>query len=332
MTAAELIPLIRARGDAAAELRARADAVRRETVGDAVHIRGIVEFSNFCRCDCDYCGLRVDNDSLVRYRLSPEELLEATHAVADLGFGTVVLQSGEDLWWTAERMADLVRAIKAQTGLAITLSLGEREDWEYALWREAGADRYLLRHETADPILYARLHPGCSFEHRLSCLETLRGLGYQVGAGSIVGLPGQTDEALAEDILFMQHHQFHMGSVGPLIPHPATPLADMPVGDTETVLNMMALLRIVIPDIMMPATTSLETALPDGRLLGLQAGANVIMPNLTPRAVARDYEIYPGKRAPHIEIEEEIARVRALVERAGRHFATGPGHSPRAAT
>ncbi|MBP8952701.1 MAG: [FeFe] hydrogenase H-cluster radical SAM maturase HydE [Armatimonadetes bacterium] len=330
LTPADLVPLIRARGEQAEALRDRADHLRRRTVGDSIHLRGIIEFSSYCRCNCEYCGLRADNPSAVRYRLTPDEVLEACEVVSSFGFGTVVLQSGEDPWWTAERLADVIVRIKRDTGLAITLSVGERDEEDYRVWREAGADRYLLRHETADPELYARLHPGASFEARVQCMHVLRGLGYQVGAGSIVGLPGQTWEALGLDLLFMRDMQFHMGSVGPLVPHPGTPLRDEPVGDTQTVLNMMALLRLMIPDIMLPSTTSLETALEGGRLWGLRCGANVIMPNLTPRSVAAKYEIYPGKKAPWITLEDEVGRAMALIRKAGRVAGTGPGHSPRA--
>jgi len=330
MTRDEITALIGARGAEAEELRREADEIRRRGVGDVVHVRGIIEFSNYCRCHCAYCGLRHDNAGLERYRLEPPEIVDTAGFIASLGFGTVVLQSGEDMWWTAQRLAGVISDIKAATGMAVTLSVGERDAADYRLWRDAGADRYLLRHETADPELYARMHPQASLENRVRCLENLMELGYQVGTGCIVGLPGQSAESLAEDLLFMQRLNIHMGGPGPLIPHPDTPLGSEPAGAVETVLNMMALVRLLIPDIMMPATTSLETALEGGRMAGLQSGANVIMPNLTPRSVAAKYEIYPGKKAPSIDVRTEVQRVRDLIDAAERTMGTGPGHSPRA--
>lgn len=331
MTVRELAQLIVARGQQAEDLRAEADSVRRKTLGDDVHLRGIIEFSNHCRCNCRYCGIRRDNGNLTRYRMDPSEIVEAAELVARFGLGTVVLQSGEDLWWTADRLADVIERIKARTGLAVALSVGEREEWEYRLWRQAGADRYLLRHETSDPELYARLHPGASLDNRLRCLDTLAELGYQVGAGCIIGLPGQTPESLARDLLLLERGRVHMAGMGPLVPHPHTPLAAMPAGPVDVTLNMLALTRLLIPDVMLPATTALETVGQDGRLAGLRAGANVIMPNLTPRSYARLYEIYPGKKAPTIEIAQEVDRALQVIQAAGRGVGTGPGHSPRAA-
>ncbi|MCX7598639.1 MAG: [FeFe] hydrogenase H-cluster radical SAM maturase HydE, partial [Armatimonadetes bacterium] len=311
------------------ELRGEADSVRRRTVGDEVHLRGIIEFSNYCRCHCMYCGLRAENQALRRYRMRAEEIVQAAEEAERLGLGTVVLQSGEDLAWTAEGLAEVVAQIKSRTSLAVTLSVGERETWEYRLWREAGADRYLLKHETSDPALYARLHPGASFENRLRCLETLFELGYQVGSGCIVGLPGQTPRSLAQDLLLLQRLGVHMAGIGPLIPHPQTPLAAMPVGPAEITLNMLALTRLLIPDVMLAATTALETAMPGGRLAGLRAGANVIMPNITPRQYASFYEIYPGRTGARLAEADEVGKALQVIAAAGRKPAHGPGHSPR---
>lgn len=331
MTRAELAQLVAAEGERAEQLRAEADALRARTVGDEVHLRGIIEFSSHCACHCEYCGLRADNAALPRYRMSAEEIVTAAEEAARLGLGTVVLQSGEDAWFTAERLAEIIAQIKSRAPLAVTLSVGEREAWEYALWRDSGADRYLLKHETADADMYRRLHPGASLERRLRCLETLAELGYQVGSGCIVGLPGQCAENLADDLLLLSRLNVHMLGIGLLIPHPQTPLGDMPLGSAEVNLNMIALARLLIPDVMAAATTALETAMPGGRLAALRAGANVIMPNVTPRKYASFYEIYPGKRAPRISIPEEIARARAVIRDAGRVPGTGPGHSPRSA-
>lgn len=329
MTDAELRELILAEGEAAEELYAEADRVRREYVGEEVHLRGIIEFSSFCRCRCLYCGLRADNTGLRRFRMMPADILEGCREVADLGFGTVVLQSGEDEWWTAERLADLIADIKSITPLAVTLSVGERDESDYRLWRMAGADRYLIKHETANAELYARLHPGTTLEKRLHCQDLLFQLGYQVGSGCIIGLPGQTPEILVEDLRLIESRQYHMCGIGPLIPHPDTPLGDCPVGSVRTTLNMMALMRLLVPDLMMPATTALETAEPGLRLRALQSGANVLMPNLTPRKFASFYDIYPGKKAPQLTLAEEVRRTKAIAAEAGRPIATGPGHSPR---
>jgi biotin synthase len=329
MTDRELRQLVIATGPAAAELHAAADRVRCETVGEAVHLRGIIEFSSYCRCHCEYCGLRADNAGAARLRLSPERTVAACEEIATLGFGTVVLQSGEDDWWTAPRVAALVAEIKAQTALAVTLSLGERPEADYRLWREAGADRYLLKHETANRELYQRLHPGSSYDQRLACHDALFALGYQVGSGCIVGLPGQTPEMLVEDLRLIEARRYHMCGVGPLIPHPGTPLGALPVGSVAVSLNMVALTRLLVPDVMLPATTALETAAAGARLQALQAGANVLMPNLTPREFAGSYEIYPGKQAPHLTLRQEIERTRQVVAAAGRPVGLGPGHSPR---
>lgn len=330
MTLQELAQLIIATGRQAEDLRAEADRVRWETVGDDVHLRGLIEFSNHCRCNCLYCGLRRENNSLARYRMAPKEIVDAAEQAVALGFGTVVLQSGEDLWYTGERLAGIISEIKSRTGAAVALSVGEREDWEYRLWREAGADRYLLRHETSDPELYACLHPGASLRNRIRCLEVLGELGYEVGSGPLIGLPAQTPEILAQDLLLLKRLNVHMAGMGPFIPSPSTPLASALGGSPEITLNMLALTRILIPDIMLPATTALETSAQHGCLAGLRAGANVIMPNLTPRRYACLYELYPGKKAPTIGIAEEVERVRGVVAAADRLVATGPGSSPRA--
>jgi biotin synthase len=329
MTVDELVDYITASGQQADDLRAWGNRVRRDNVGEFVHFRGIVEFSNVCRCHCHYCGLRTENDSLSRYRLTPEEIVEAAEMGEQMGLRTVVLQSGEDEWWTAQQVADLIVAIKSRTRMAVTLSIGERPAWEYRLWRQAGADRYLLKHETADPDLYAALHPGDTLEQRIRCLETLREIGFQIGSGCIVGLPDQTPEVLARDLLLMQRLQVHMAGIGPLVPHPDTPLRGMEIGSAQTALNMMALLRILVPDVMMAATTALETIMEGGRLAALRAGGNVIMPNITPRQCASFYEIYPGKRAPQITVQAEVERAKQVVLAAARPIADDPGHSPR---
>lgn len=310
-----------------ARLLAAADETRRRAVGDGVHLRGLIEFSNHCRADCLYCGLRRSNGRLVRYRLSPEEIAAVIGRAAELGYGTVVLQSGEDPWYDADTIARLIRLAK-ERGLAVTLSLGERDPEELAHWRRQGADRYLLRHETANPVLHARLRPGRTLEGRVRLLMTLRELGYQVGAGFMVGLPGQSGADLVADLRLLQRLKVEMAGVGPFIPHPDTPLAHAGAGGILQTLKMVALARLLLPQAMLPAVTALGALEPMGRERALQAGANVIMPNLTPTAVRPHYQIYPGK----ICLGETAEECRACVERRirglGRTVARGPGHAP----
>jgi biotin synthase len=283
-------------GDEKAEILSFADAVRRARVGDTVLLRGLVEFSSYCSNTCLYCGLNRSNRTIERYRLSFEEILAAAAAIAARGIGTIVLQSGED-GSQAGFIARVVSEIKDRYSLAVTLSVGERSRADYGLWREAGADRYLLRIESSDPALYEALHVGRRFETRLRCLVDLRELGYQVGSGVMVGLPGQTTRTLAGDIRFFREMDFDMVGIGPFIPHPDTPLRDAAPGVVDTTLLMIALTRIVTGNAHLPATTALGSmGGRDYRIEGLKAGANVIMPNFTPTERKRLYEIYPGKR------------------------------------
>jgi len=280
-----------------AALFAFADAVRRRFVGDGVLLRGLIEFSNVCRNTCRYCGLNRGNDRLRRYRLSAEQILAAAGQVQAAGIKTVVLQSGEEDHLDAEWLRDLVAQIQRSLGVAVTLSVGERSRREYRMWKEAGADRYLLKIETSDPDLYGQLHPGMSLENRQRCLHDLAELGYQTGSGDLVGLRGQTLAHLAGDIRFFKQSDFDMISVSPFIPHPQTPLGGEPAGDLGLTLKMTALARIVGRDAHIPATTALGSLHGnDERPRALAAGANVLMPNFTPAPYRRDYETYPGKR------------------------------------
>lgn len=312
-----------------ATLFAAADRVRAEHVGDGVHLRGLVEFSSYCGRTCQYCGLRAADTDLQRYRMQPDEIVAAGLRAAELGYGTVVLQSGEDAWYRAEIVADIIRRIKSQADMAVTLCLGERPREDYALWREAGADRYLVRIETSNRELYARLHPGMSFDNRLACLRHLRELGYQVGSGVLVGLPGQTLEMLAGDLLFLRDLPADMVGIGPFIPHPGTPLAGAEGGRVPTVLRMVALTRLLLPDSHIVATTALGTVDPQGREKALQAGANVLMPNVTPREFRALYEIYPDKICTDEEPEHCRGCIAARVRGLGRTVASGRGDSPR---
>jgi len=286
-----------------------ADEVRRSHVGDEVHLRGLIEFSNFCVRRCGYCGIRADNRAISRYRMTEAEVLECAHEAVRYGYGTVVLQSGEDWGVKAEWMANLIRRIKDETSLAVTLSLGERNAEELALWRRAGADRYLLRFETSNRALYDRIHPprpGVPSD-RIALLGTLRELGYEVGSGVMIGIPGQTYDDLADDIELFRTLDLDMIGVGPYLPHPDTPLGQSgeklraPEGqqapNTELMTyKVLALTRIVCPYTNIPSTTALATLnLRNGREHGLLRGANVIMPNITPPAYRTKYEIYPAK-------------------------------------
>lgn len=305
-------------------LETAANSARREYVGDAVHLRGIVEFSNFCRQNCLYCGLRRDNRDVVRYRMDEDAVLAAVHGIRDKGIGTVVLQSGEDPAYTRGDLCRIVGRIKDETGLIVTLSVGERPREDYRAFREAGADRYLLKHETASPDLYRRLRPGCTLEDRLRCLKELRDLGYEVGTGNMVGLPGQTPEILAEDLLLMRSLDTDMMGIGPFIPHPGTPLADEPGGNLAGTLRVLALARLLTRNTNIPATTALGTLHPEGRIRALRAGANVVMPDFTPESLRARYDIYPGKAAvPDGDVL--LARLREDLILLGRQIGKGPG-------
>jgi biotin synthase len=276
------------------ELYRRADDVRREAVGDAVHLRGLIEFSNICRNDCLYCGIRRGNRQVQRYRMTDEELVETAKRAAALGFQTIVLQSGEDMHFDQARMCHIIEQIK-RLDVALTLSVGERDYEDYKAFRDAGADRYLMRIETTDRDLYNRLNPGMSWERRHECLLMIRDLGYELGSGIMVGLPGQTVESIADDLLYLKDIGIDMAGIGPFIPHPETPLAGEAGGTLEQALRTMAIMRILMPDINIPATTAMESLHPQGRIMALQAGANVVMPNVTEGEYRRLYELYPGK-------------------------------------
>lgn len=304
-----------------------ADQVRLLTVGNEVQLRGLLEFSSFCRNNCLYCGLRRDNRKLARYRLKAPEIIAAAETGARLGYKTVVLQSGEDPAYTGEALAEIIREIKS-LGLVVTLSLGEREPWEYELWRKAGAERYLMRHETADPVLYGRLHPaGRTLQKRVSLLKILKDLDYQVGAGFMVGLPGQTPETLLADLELARDLEAEMVGIGPFIPHPDTPLAGTLGGTVTQTCLMVALVRLMLPWALIPATTALGTIDPLGREAALQAGANVVMPNLTPRAYRKDYQIYPNKICTGEEASECRGCIARRITAIGRRVSDGPGHN-----
>ncbi|MBO4674752.1 MAG: [FeFe] hydrogenase H-cluster radical SAM maturase HydE [Elusimicrobiaceae bacterium] len=323
LTQTEIVTLLKSTQTSA--LFAAANQTRQKYVGDGVYLRGLIEFSNYCKNDCLYCGIRKSNMRAQRYRLSKEQIVEMARKAVDYGYKTVVLQSGEDGFFAVDVMSDIIGQIK-KLGLVITLSIGEKTREEYAAYKKAGADRYLLRIETTDKALYEKLDPGMSFENRMRCLQNLKELGYEVGSGSLVGLPGQTLESLAEDLLFFQRFPIDMAGIGPFIPHPDTPLfAETTDGHFDLSLKMMAIMRLLLPDINIPATTAMETLHPQGRLLALQCGANVVMPNITEGIYRKKYELYPGK----ICTSDTPAKCRACIEEKiqsiGRHVSTGKG-------
>jgi biotin synthase len=273
-----------------------ADTVRKEFCGEGILLRGIIEFSNFCGKECFYCGLNKNNRKLKRYRLSRQELLASVAYLASCNIKTVVLQSGEDPALDARWLSDIIRQIKSEFNLTVTLCVGERALDDYKLWKESGADRYLLKMETADETLYASMHPQMSFLQRLNCLDVLRELGYQVGSGNIVGLPGQTLKTIARDIIFFKQGNFDMIGIGPFIPHQDTPFAGQQKGRALLTLKVLALTRMVTRNTHLPATTALGSLDKDYRREGLKCGANVLMPNFTPLPYRKFYEIYPQKK------------------------------------
>lgn len=280
--------------------------------GNKIFIRGIVEFSNVCKNDCLYCGIRASNKDLQRYRLTEDEIISCCDEGYGLGFRTFVLQSGEDKSYSTEELCSIVRRIKKDhPDCAVTLSLGEMDHEDYKALREAGADRYLLRHETANKEHYEKLHPAnMSWEHRMNCLRQLKELGFQTGAGIMVGSPYQTAECIAEDMLFFESFKPEMIGIGPFLPHKDTPFRDEPKGSYELTLFLLSLCRILLPRVLLPATTALGTIHPLGREAGVKAGANVIMPNLSPTAVRKKYMLYDNK----ICTGDESAQCRGCLE------------------
>jgi biotin synthase len=336
------------RPEALDRLFAAADAVRARTVGDAVHLRGLIELSNACTRACAYCGISVHNRAIQRYRMGREEVLDCARRAQALGYGTVVMQGGEDPLLTQAYIADLIRSIKAETGLAVTLSLGERHDDDLRVWRAAGADRYLLRFETSDLDLYRRIHPPAHGHPeptggevpRLAILRHLQHLGYQAGSGVMVGIPGQTWDILIRDLRTFQTLDLDMIGIGPWIPHPITPLASdieaaadptQQVPNTvEMAIKMVALTRLLVPDANIPATTAVATLdQKTGRENALKAGANIVMPNLTPPQYRELYEIYPNKACVNETAEQCHSCLSARIHSVGRCIGEGPGEAPK---
>ena len=283
--------------EAAESLREKAVKIRKKIYGNTVYVRGLIEISNICKNDCLYCGIRKSNARCDRYRLTKEQIMECADEGYELGFRTFVLQGGEDAYFTDEVLCDIIKSIKeSHPGCAVTLSMGERSYESYKKLYDAGADRYLLRHETADKEHYNRLHPKeMSYDNRMECLKTLRQIGYQVGCGFMVGSPYQTNKSLAKDLKFIEEFKPDMCGIGPFVPHKDTPFADKTQGTVELTCYLLSIIRLIYPPVLLPATTALGTIHPLGREMGIEAGANVVMPNLSPVSVRKKYELYDNK-------------------------------------
>lgn len=324
--------LIENRNSEIAEILAKeADQVRRAIYGNSIYIRGLIEISNICKNDCYYCGIRKSNKTCQRYRLTPSEILVCCRAGYELGFRTFVMQGGEDGYFTDEVMCSIICQIKEEfPDCAVTLSLGERSFESYKKLKEAGADRYLLRHETADKGHYEKLHPGSmSFDERMECLKNLKALGYQVGCGIMVGSPGQTAQHLAKDLKFIEKFRPEMCGIGPFLPHRDTPMKDEPAGSVELTTYLLSIIRLIVPDILLPATTALGTAEQGGREKGILCGANVVMPNLSPTQVRSKYELYNDKLHTGMESAEHKEDLRKIFSKIGYEIVTDRGDVKR---
>lgn len=321
LTKSEIVSLL---NNDSEELFTAADRVRKKYVGDEVHLRGLIEFSNYCKQNCLYCGFRRDNKKATRYRLTEEQIINFAKDASELGYKTVVLQSGEDPYFTIDKMKHIISEIK-KFDLAITLSIGEKTFEEYAAYKQAGANRFLIRIETTDKNLYSKLDPEMDWQNRLRCLQDLRRLNYEVGTGCLVGIPEQTLESLADDILFFKEIGADMIGIGPFIPNENTPLKDKKGGSFELALKVMAITRLLLPDINIPATTAMETLNPNGRIIALKSGANVVMPNVTQGEYRKFYEIYPGKICVNDTPDKCRGCISGKIQSIGRTISEGYG-------
>lgn len=314
-----------------AELFKKADAIRRERYGTDVYIRGLIEFTNYCKNNCYYCGIRAGNTKAVRYRLTKEDILSCCEEGYNLGFRTFVLQGGEDPFFTDEKVCNIVYSIREKyPDCAITLSIGEKSKESYKAYFSAGANRYLLRHETATNEHYNKLHPHVmSLETRKECLYNLKDIGYQVGSGFMVGSPFQTTENLVADLRFLEDLSPDMVGIGPYITHKETPFSDKPSGTLQLTLRMLAILRIMFPHALLPATTALGSIHPEGREMGLRAGANVVMPNLSPMENRKKYAIYENKIATGLEAAQNVKELKESFAKIGYKIVTARGDVKR---
>lgn len=301
--------------------------LRKQIYGDMIFIRGLIEISNFCKNDCLYCGIRRSNQDCNRYRLNKELILSCCHEGYALGFRTFVLQGGEDSYYSDETLCDIIRSIKTNfPDCAVTLSLGERSFQSYESLFNAGADRYLLRHETADKEHYNKLHPAqMSFENRMNCLDNLKKIGFQTGCGFMVGSPFQTVETLAKDLKFIESFKPHMCGIGPFIPHHATPFRDEAAGSMELTLYLLSLVRLILPKVLLPSTTALGTIDQTGREKGILAGANVVMPNLSPISSRKKYELYDNKICTDEESAQSLAKLKLHMKSIGYEIVVARG-------
>lgn len=325
------LKLLSSEGQALTNLYREADAVRRENMGDDIFIRGIVEFSNICINNCLYCGIRASNKNVQRYSMTVEEIMETALSMEQSNLSTIVLQSGEVPRIRDDEIGKIIRMIRKETSLAVTISVGNRTREIYRYWRDCGMDRYFLRFETSDSELFSRLHPGSTLEERLTCLNDLHDLGIQTGSGFMIGLPGETFDILAGNILLCREFDLDMIGIGPYIPHPDTPLSgsvNAYKDDPDIFFKALSVLRIFNPESHIPATTAFDAVFPgEGRTLALQRGANIFMPNTTPVRYRKEYLLYPGKpgvdEEPDQCLDSAIARITSL----GRSIGKGPGHS-----
>lgn len=305
----------------------RADEIRKKYVGDGIHLRAIIEFSNYCRRGCIYCGINKNCRTITRYRIPPHEIIQIAADAVAKGYRTIVLQSGEDPNYTIEDYKTIISGIKSRGDVAITLACGEKTEEEYRIFFNAGAERYLLKHETSDRDLYHRLNPGMSYDNRIDCLKVLKKIGFQAGSGIMIGLPGQTYESIAEDILLFKELDIDMIGCGPFIAHPSTGLKENEMDREDITYRVLALNRIVTRSAHLPATTALSTINEtDARKLALSRGANVIMPNETPQKYRQYYEIYPNKKRIEISNSDFRRDLHELAASLGRFISDSHGH------
>lgn len=323
----EIEELLKAKGQELAYIFEAADKINKKYNGNTVHLRGIIEFSNYCRGRCAYCGLNAENKELRRYRMEPEEIIQTAKEAYEAGYKTIVLQSGEDLWYTREKISYIIKGIKAIGDVAITLSVGERDYEDYKQWKEDGADRFLLKHETINPKLYKRLHPHSSLKNRILCLQQLKQLGYQTGSGFMIGLPGQNIRDIAKDIMFLKELDVDMAGIGPFIPHKGTALGDAPAGSNKLTLKALAVTRLIVKTAHLPATTALRTLDGKDAEKAFHVGANVIMLKLEPYKYRRLYEIYPKTLGTEKSISEEREEMEKFIKSMGKQVAKDRGDS-----
>lgn len=309
-------------------LHKKADQVRKKYYGNKVYVRGLIEFTNYCSRNCIYCGIRKNNEKAQRYRLLEEEILDCAVVGNQLGYKTIVLQGGEDSFFDDEKLISIISKLKGMfPENAITLSIGERSYKSYKKLFDAGAERYLLRHETASEELYSKLHPGGSFKNRVQCLKNLKEIGFQIGAGFMVGLPGQTNEDIVKDLMFLKELKPHMCGIGPFIPHDDTPLKNYKGGTLDATTRMLSIVRLLLPKVLLPATTALGTIDKTGREKGIRAGGNVIMPNLSPINVRGKYSLYNGKISTGDEAAESKKDIQQRIAKIGYEIEVTRGDS-----